>query len=331
MSKITGVGKYLPTKTVVNKDLESLLNTSDEWIQQRSGIQQRQWITEGETTSGMGYKAALEALKDAGKTPADVDAIVFATISPDYYFPGSGVLVQKMLCPDRPIPAIDIRNACSGFLYSLSIADAWVKTGVYKCVLVIGSEIHSTGLDHSPEGRDVSVLFGDGAGAVVVEPSKAGEGILITKLHSEGEFAEKLMVQKPSSSDYPIRLVKDKTVVDKGYVPYMDGRFVFKHAVTRMCEVLAEACSAIDVKPSQIDFVLAHQANMRINQMVLEQLGIPLNKTLNTIQKYGNTTAATIPIGMEEAKKAGLIKPGQLVAMVAFGSGFTWGASIMRT
>ncbi|MBK9295138.1 MAG: ketoacyl-ACP synthase III [Oligoflexia bacterium] len=330
MSKITGVGKYIPSKLVTNKDLETKLNTSDEWIQQRSGIIQRYWITEGETTSGMAHKAALEALKDAGKKASDVDAIVFATITPDYYFPGSGVLLQKMLCPERTIPALDVRNACSGFLYALSIADAWVKSGMYKCVLVVGSEIHSTGLDKSPEGRDVSVLFGDGAGAVVVEPSKPGEGLLVHKLHSEGEYAEKLMVQRPSSNDYPNRLDKDETVTDKSFFPVMDGRFVFKHAVTRMCEVLVEACHSIDVKPKDIDFVLAHQANMRINQMVLEQLGIPQDKTLNTIQKYGNTTAGTLPIGMDEAKRAGLLKPGQLVAMVAFGSGFTWGASLMR-
>jgi 3-oxoacyl-[acyl-carrier-protein] synthase-3 len=264
------------------------------------------------------------------QTADDVDAIVLATVSPDYNFPGTGVFLQKLLCPDRFIPAIDVRAQCTGFLYSLSVADAWVRSGMYKCVLVVGSEIQSTGLDLSTEGRDVSVLFGDGAGAVLVEPTTdLNSGMILHKLHSEGQYADKLCVKSPSSNDFP-RLVKGDYKIDRSFFPNMDGKFVFKHAVTRMCEVILEACSEAKISPQEIDFVLAHQANMRINQMVLEQLKIPQNKTLNTIQKYGNTTAATIPIGIEEAKKQGLLKKGQLVALVAFGSGFTWGASLVR-
>lgn len=328
-SKITGVGKFLPPKVVTNKDLELVMNTSDEWIRQRTGIEERRWAEPGMTTASLGYSAALEALKDAGRKAEDVDAIIFATLSPDYFFPGDGVLVQRALCPHKTIPALDVRNQCSGFLYSLSIADAWIKTEAYKCVLVIGSEIHSSGLDQSPEGRDIGVLFGDGAGAVVVEPSTGQEGILTVKLHSEGEFAEKLWCHRPSSSDFP-RIAKVQQKVDSSFFPSMDGRFVFKHAVTRMCEVIHEAATAAGKKISDIDFVIAHQANLRINDMVLEQLHISREKTHNTLQKYGNTTAGTLPITMEEARRAGKLKPGQLMAMVAFGSGFTWGASLMQ-
>jgi 3-oxoacyl-[acyl-carrier-protein] synthase III len=329
-TRITGVGKYLPPKVVTNKDLESLMNTSDDWIKQRTGIEERRWAEPGETTSGMGYKAGLAALKDAGKTPQDVDAIIFATISPDYFFPGSGVVVQRMLCPERTIPAIDIRNQCSGFLYSLSIADAWVKTGAYKCVLIIGSEIHSTGLDQTPEGRDIGVLFGDGAGAIIVEPTTGTDkGVLITKLYSEGQHVEKLWCHRPSSNDFP-RLKKGTQETDPSFFPHMDGKYVFKNAVTRMCEAIADCCKTAKVDIKDIDFVLAHQANLRINNMVMEQLEIPPNKTLNTLMKYGNTTAATLPIGIQEAKAAGMLKEGQLVALVAFGSGFTWGASLLK-
>lgn len=327
-AKITGIGKFIPPRVVKNQDLEKLMDTSDEWIRQRTGIEQRHWADPGMSSTSMGYEASLKALQQAGKKPHDVDAIIFATLSPDYFFPGCGVLLQKALCPERPIPALDVRNQCSGFLYSLSVADAWVKAGVYKCVLVVGSELHSTGLDQSTEGRDISVLFGDGAGAVIVEPSSE-PSILCTKLHSEGAYADKLWTQKPSSAQFP-RLKKREEVIDESFFPQMDGKFVFKNAVTRMCEVLNESCQSIGKKVSDIDFVLAHQANLRINMMVMEQLGIPPEKTLNTLQKYGNTTAATIPIGMEEAQKAGLLKKDQLVALVAFGSGFTWGASLIK-
>jgi 3-oxoacyl-[acyl-carrier-protein] synthase-3 len=328
-SKITGVGKFLPPQVIKNSDLEKLMNTSDDWIKQRTGIEERRWAEPGMTVAGLGFEAAKQALLDAGKKPEDVDAIIFATLSPDHFFPGSGVLLQKMLCEKKTVPALDVRNQCSGFLYSLSIADSWIKCENYKCVLVVGAEIHSTGLDKSPEGRDIGVLFGDGAGAVIVEPSFDEGSILTTVLHSEGEFADKLWTPSPSSSEFP-RLQKGTMEIGQKFFPTMDGKFVFKHAVTRMCEVLGEACVKGKVNLSDIDFVLAHQANLRINLMVLETLKIPSHKTLNTLQKYGNTTAATLPIGMQEAKAEGLLKKGDLVAMVAFGSGFTWGASLMK-
>ncbi|MDZ4676426.1 MAG: beta-ketoacyl-ACP synthase III [Oligoflexia bacterium] len=329
-SKISGVGKYVPPRVVKNQELEALMNTSDEWIRQRTGIEERRWAEPGTSTSSMAFEAAKEALIDAGKTADDVDCIVFATVSPDFCFPGCGVILQKLLTPNRTIPAIDIRNQCAGFLYSLSVADAWIKTGVYKCILVVGSEVHSTGLNKTPAGRDISVLFGDGAGAVVVEPThNANEGIILTKLHSEGQNAEKLWCHRPSSADYP-RLNINEQIIDESFYPHMDGKFVFKNAVTRMCEVLAEACAEAKINLKDIDFVIAHQANLRINQMVMQQLEMPPEKTINTLQKYGNTTAGTIPITMEEAQTHKLLKKGDLVALVAFGSGFTWGATLLR-
>lgn len=328
-AKITGVGKYIPPRVVKNTDLEKMMNTSDEWIRQRTGIEQRHWADPGMSTSSMALEASKVALKNAGKKPTDIDAIIFATLSPDYFFPGCGVILQKLLVPEKTVPALDIRNQCSGFLYSLSVADGWIRTGTYKCVLVVGSELHSTGMDHTPEGRDISVLFGDGAGAVIIEPTTKDEGLLVTKLHSEGAYADKLWCEKPSSADFP-RFKKREHVIDESFFPQMDGKFVFKNAVTRMCEVLVESCRAIDKSVKDVDFVLAHQANLRINSMVMEQLGIPADKTLNTLQKYGNTTAGTIPIGMFDALEAGMLKKDQLVAMVAFGSGFTWGATLMR-
>jgi 3-oxoacyl-[acyl-carrier-protein] synthase-3 len=328
-ARITGAGMYVPPTVIKNKDIEKLMNTSDDWIKQRSGIEERHWVEEGVTTTSLAVKATIHALKDANKKPEDIDAIIFATLSPDFYFPGCGVLLQREIIPEKTIPALDVRNQCSGFLYSLSIADGWIRSGQYKCILVVGSEIHSTGLDLSPEGRDVGVLFGDGAGAVIVEPSTDQSGIIVTKLHSEGQHAERLWLQRPSSADFN-RVVKGKQKLDRSFFPEMDGRFVFKHAVTRMCEVLVEVTASQNLKPQDIDFLIAHQANLRINTMVMEQLGIPLDRTLSTIEKYGNTTAATLPIGFDAAKKAGLLKPGQLVALVAFGSGFTWGATLMR-
>lgn len=328
-AKITGIGKYVPPRVVKNQELEPLMDTSDEWIRQRTGIEERRWAEEGMSTTSLGVEAARAALKDAGKTPQDVDAIIFATLSSDFVFPGCGVLAQEMLMPEKFVPAIDIRNQCTGFLYSLSVADAWIRADVYKTVLIIGSEIHSNGIDATPEGRDIGVLFGDGAGAAIVEASDDGSGILTSKLHAEGKYADKLWLQRPSSCEWP-RIPKGETVIDKSYFPQMDGKLVFKNAVTRMCEVIMEACADQGMKVTDIDFVLAHQANLRINMMVLEQLGITPEKTLNTLQKYGNTTAATLPIGFEEAKAQGMLKPGMTVAMVAFGSGFTWGATLMK-
>jgi len=329
-ARITGLGKCVPKRVVTNHDLEKLMDTTDEWIVQRTGIHERRWAEPGvETGASMAAEACRGALKNAGRSMDDVDAIIYATIHSDWLFPGGGVQLQDLLCPDRPIPALDVRDQCSGFLYALSVADSWIRTGTYKTILVVGAEVQSTSLDVTTRGRDIAVLFGDGAGAALLEATTSPEeGIINVVLHSEGKYANKLWTQKPSTSDFP--RIAPRLLEDPGVFPYMDGKFVFKHAVTRMCEVMGEALNKARLRPEQIDFVIAHQANMRINQMVLQQLGIGENKTFHTLPKYGNTTAATIPITMCEAREAGHIKKGDVVAMVGFGSGFTWGASLMR-
>lgn len=323
-------GFYVPPKVVTNQDLEKVMETSDEWIQQRSGIKERRWVEPGETSASMALKASQDALKKAGLGPNDIDMIIHGCLISDYVFPGGGVLLQRDLGCTKPIPALDIRNQCSSFLYSLSIADAWIRTGMYKRILIVGSEIHSTSLDISTRGRDVSVLFGDGAGAAIVEATSddSTSYILDTILASEGQHAEKLYVKEPSSSTFP-RLKMHMDFTTEIY-PVMDGRFVFKNAVTRMCESVMEILGRNKLSRDDVKFVVAHQANMRINQMVLDQLGIPFEKTHHTLDRYGNTTAATIPITMNEAIDRGMIKRGDLVVLVAFGSGFTWGASLLK-
>lgn len=327
---IRSLGHCVPKKVVTNSDLEKMMDTSDEWIQQRSGIKERRWVSTGETTTEMGVTAAQEALRKANLTPDDIDCIIYGCLLSDYVFPGGGVLVQRALGIKKPIPAYDVRNACSAFQYSIQMADSFIKTGLYNRILIIGSEIHSTSLDKTPRGRDVGVLFGDGAGAVVVEVASENSPsyIIDTAVFSQGEYAEKLFVKNPSPANDP-RVAPGMTI-DETYYAYMDGRFVFKNAVERMCECLVTICKKNGFSPSDIDFVVAHQANMRINQMVLQQLSIPWEKTHHTIDHYGNTTAATIPITMNEAVELGKIKRGDLVATVAFGAGFTWGCSLLR-
>ncbi|MGB9736607.1 MAG: beta-ketoacyl-ACP synthase III [bacterium] len=327
-SRILGVGRYLPERIVTNFDLEKLMDTSDEWIRQRTGIEQRRFAAEGEGAALMGTRAAEEAIKNAGLKKEDIDFIIFATLSPDYNFPGSGVLVQDLLGIGT-IGALDVRNQCSGFIYSLSIADQFIKTGMYKHILVIGSEVHSTGIDLSTRGRDVAVLFGDGAGAVVVgESEDENRGILSTHLHSEGKYAKELWVEAPASVLHP-RLTHE--MLDQGrHYPKMNGRNVFKHAVTRMPEAIMEALEANGYKVSDIDLLVPHQANMRINEYVGNALGIPPEKIVHNIQKYGNTTAATIPLCLYDAIEDGRLKPGALVCIVAFGAGFTWASALVR-
>jgi 3-oxoacyl-[acyl-carrier-protein] synthase-3 len=327
-SRILGVGRYLPEKVVTNFDLEKMMDTTDEWIRQRTGIEQRRFAAEGEGAALMGTRAAEEAIKNAGLKKQDIDFIIFATLSPDYNFPGSGVLVQDLLGIDT-IGALDVRNQCSGFIYSLSIADQFIKTGMYKYILVIGAEVHSTGIDLSTRGRDVAVLFGDGAGAVVVgESEDEKRGILSTHLHSEGKYAKELWVEAPASVLHP-RLTHE--MLDQGrHYPKMNGRNVFKHAVTRMPEVIMEALNANGYKVSDLDLLVPHQANMRINEYVGNQLGIPPEKIVHNIQKYGNTTAATIPLCLYDAIEDGRLKPGALVCIVAFGAGFTWASALLR-
>ncbi len=327
-SRILGVGRYLPEKIVTNFDLEKMMDTTDEWIRQRTGIEQRRFAAEGEGAALMGARAGEEAIKNAGLKKEDIDFIIFATLSPDYNFPGSGVFVQDLLGIE-PIGALDVRNQCTGFIYSLSIADQFIKTGMYKHILVIGSEVHSTGNEFTTRGRDVAVLFGDGAGAVVVgESEDEKRGILSTHLHSEGKYAKELWVEAPASILHP-RLTQE--MLDQGrHYPKMNGKNVYKHAVTRMPEVIMEALNANGYKVSDIDLLVPHQANMRINEYVAGTLGIAPEKVVHNIQKYGNTTAATIPLCFYDAIEDGRLKPGTLVCVAAFGAGFTWASSLLR-
>ncbi len=331
-SAITGVGHYVPENIVKNQDLEDRMETNDAWIQERTGIKERRHVIlgDGDTTSTMGTKAALNALKNAGKSADDIDFIIFATLSPDYYFPGPGVMVQEQL-GIREVGALDVRNQCSGFLYALSVADQFIKTGMYNCILVIGSEQHSGGLDFTTRGRGVSVIFGDGAGAVIVEASKdQNAGILSTHLHSEGKHAKELALIGPSTNYWVPKIIAANDPNDTHYYPYMNGNFVFKHAVTRFQQVIEEALNANGCKATDIDMLIPHQANLRISQYIQQKMGLPEEKVFSNIQKYGNTTAASIPIALSEAVKEGRIKKGDLVCLAAFGSGFTWASALMR-
>ena len=327
-SRILGIGSYLPERVVKNSDLEKLMDTSDEWIQQRTGVRERRFVDEGVGTSDLGYRASLRAIQQAGLTAQDIDFIIFATLSPDYNFPGSGCLLQEKLGVG-PIGALDVRNQCSGFIYGLSIADQFIKTGMHRHVLVVGAEVHSTGLELNTRGRDVAVIFGDGGGAVIVGDAIEGDSqILSTHLHSEGKYARKLWLEAPASICHP-RITEEMLREGKHY-PQMDGRYVFKHAVDRFQEVVHEALLANNLGIEDIDCLILHQANLRIAEAVGQSLRIPSDKMFNNIQKYGNTTAASIPIALDEAVKEGRVKSGDLVVLAAFGSGFTWGAAAIR-
>ncbi len=333
-SKITGLGMYVPEHIVKNNDLTQYMDTNDAWIRERTGIEERHWVQpgDGNTTSSMGTAAAKIALERAGLTPKDIDLIVFATLSPDYYFPGSGVLVQEQLGCDT-IPALDIRNQCSGFVYALATADQFIKTGMYKNVLVIGSEVQSTGLDLSTRGRGIAVIFGDGAGALVLsrnEDKNDQSNILSSHLHSEGKYAKELTNLVPGGIHPPKELVENWPEDDFSYYPYMNGNYVFKHAVVRFPEAILEGLKENNFTPQDIDLLIPHQANLRISQFVQKKLGMKDEQIMNNIQKYGNTTAASIPIAMTEAWEQGRIKRGDLVVLAAFGSGFTWGSNIIR-
>jgi 3-oxoacyl-[acyl-carrier-protein] synthase-3 len=331
-SAITGLGFYVPENVVTNDDLSKRMDTNDAWIQERTGIKERRHIKKGDgnSTSKMGVKAAKIALERAGIDKDEVDMIVFATLSPDMYFPGGGVEVQEMM-QMRTIPALDVRNQCSGFIYALSVADQYIKTGMYKNILVIGSENHSGGLDFSTRGRSVSVIFGDGAGAAVVSRSASeGAGILSTHLHSEGQHKNELALQGPSTEYWVPQIIEDDPQEDIPYYPYMNGQFVFKHAIVRFSEVIKEGLEANNLKVSDIDMLIPHQANLRISQFIQQKLGLGDDQVYNNIQKYGNTTAASIPIALTEAWEAGKIQKDDLVVLAAFGSGFTWGSAIIR-
>jgi 3-oxoacyl-[acyl-carrier-protein] synthase-3 len=315
---------------VTNDDLTRLMETSDEWIQQRTGIRERRYSDGCTGAADMGAAAAEEAIARAGIPREAIDCIVFATLSPDVDMPASAFLLQNLLGLPG-IPAFDVRNQCTGFLYSLAVADQFVRSGTYRYVLVVGSEVHSTGLDLSTRGRDVAVIFGDGAGAVVLGPSVDGErGILSTHLHAEGKYAEKLWIEAPGSRLRP-RLTEEMITGPEGRIfPKMEGRYVFRHAVTRMSEVIREALDANGLTPKDIDLLVPHQANLRINQMVAAELGLDDERVVHNIQKYGNTTAASIPLALYEALEAGRIEPGDRVCLAGFGAGFTWGAVLLR-
>ena len=330
-SKISGLGFYVPDNVVTNDDLSKIMDTNDEWIQERTGIHERRHIIRGEdTTTTMGVKAAKIAIERSGVSNDDIDFIVFATISPDYYFPGPGVELQKELGM-KTIGALDIRNQCSGFVYALSVADQFIKTGMYKNILVVASEVQSLGLDMTTRGRGVSVIFGDGAGAAVLSRSNDDSRILSTHLHSEGEHAKELAVLAPGMGGrWVTDILADNNPDDESYYPYMNGQFVFKHAVVRFSEVINEGLQANNLKVSDIDMLIPHQANLRISQFIQKKFGLNDEQVFNNIQKYGNTTAASIPIALTEAWEQGNIKKGDTVVLAAFGSGFTWASAIIK-
>ncbi|MCC6348256.1 MAG: ketoacyl-ACP synthase III [Candidatus Eisenbacteria bacterium] len=325
-SRITGIGFHVPPRVVSNHDLEKLMDTSDAWIVERTGIRTRHFADEGTGSSDLGVEAARRALADAGRAAEDVDFVIFATTTSDWMFPGNGVIVQERLGL-ATVGALDVRNACSGFVYALSVADAFVRMGRYRCVLVIGAEVQSTGLDLSTAGRDMAVLFGDGAGAAVVEPAAEDGGILSWALHSEGSMARDLWCEAPSSAA-PGRITH--AMLDEGrHHPRMNGRQVFKNATTRFPEVILEVLRDAGRSLEEVALVVPHQANQRIADAVAQRLGLPPEKVFQNIGRYGNTTAASIPIALTEARDAGLVRRGDLVVLAAFGAGFAWGACAM--
>ncbi|MBC5834650.1 ketoacyl-ACP synthase III [Flavobacterium sp. F372] len=331
-SKISGLGYYVPENVVTNDDLSKIMDTNDEWIQERTGIKERRHVIRGEdTTTSMGVKAAEIAIQRANVAKEDIDFVIFATLSPDYYFPGPGVLVQRDLGL-RTVGALDVRNQCSGFVYAISIADQYIKTGMYKNILVIGSEVHSTGLDMTDRGRGVSVIFGDGAGAAVLSREEdVTKGILSTHLHSEGQHAEELALVAPGMGKrWVTDIIADNDPNDESYYPYMNGQFVFKNAVVRFSEVINEGLQANNLEVSDINMLVPHQANLRISQFIQQKFKLSDDQVYNNIMNYGNTTAASIPIALTEAWEKGKIKSGDLVVLAAFGSGFTWGSVIIR-
>lgn len=343
-ARIAGLGYYVPERIVFNTELAPLVQVPADWIRVRTGIQQRHYRKKhGETTTTMGAAAARIAIDRAGILPSDVDFIIFATLSPDYYFPGNGVLLQRELgITHQAMGALDIRNQCSGFIYALSIADQFIKTGKYRNVLVVGAETHSWNLDFSPAGRDVTILFGDGAGAAVLQPcQEPGRGILTTHLHADGTYAEELACINPGAhggyyAGKNLNGVPDadydqmEAAAYKAGIPYMNGQLVLRHAITRFPEVIMEALAEMDLSTQDIDLLIPHQANLRIAQLVQKRLGLCDGQVFNNIQTFGNTTAASIPIALCEAWEQGKIEEGDLLCIAAFGSGFTWGSALIR-
>ena len=328
-SRIVGLGHHVPEKEITNQYLSTVMDTNNEWIIERTGIEKRRWIDPGkDTVANMAAKATRMALERAKLTEKDIDFIVFATITPDYFFPGSGVLLGRELGLEG-IPALDIRNACSGFIYALSVADQFIKTGMYKTVLVIGAEIQSTALDISTKGRNTAVIFGDGAGAAIMQPSDT-PGVLSTHLHADGRYAEELYIRDPGSSRPQSERQPDQITDTSSFKVVMNGNQVFKHAIVRFIEVINEALTANNLKKDDINLLVPHQANLRISQYIQEKLALTNDQVYNNIMRYGNTTAASIPIAMSEAWAEGKIRENDLICLAAFGSGFTWASALIR-
>jgi 3-oxoacyl-[acyl-carrier-protein] synthase-3 len=327
-SRFLGTGFAVPDRVVTNDELSRLMDTTDEWIRTRTGIQQRHWVNEGETGVDLAQRATQRALEMAGLSAAELDAIVYATSSPDHFAPGNGVFLQRQLGIST-IPALDLRAQCSGFIYALSVADAWIRTGTFRRILVVGSEIQSTGLDLTTEGRHIAVIFADGAGAAVLGPAEDGDGgILAFDLHSEGALAEKLWVDSPGSMYHP-RVSPEHLQTGRQYLE-MDGREVFRHAVVRMPESVRAVLAATGQSLEDLSLLLAHQANLRISEAMQKDLGLRDDQVYNNISRFGNTTAATIPILLDECVREGRVKRGDLLVMTAFGSGFMWGSAAVR-
>lgn len=329
LSRIAGTGHYLPENIVTNQDLEKLMDTSDEWIQERSGIKERRFVEPGTGSTDLGAMAARAALDEAGWDPDDIQFIIFATLSPDMYFPGNGVLLQNQLDLGE-IGALDVRNQCTGFVYGISVADAYIRMGMYDRILLVGAEVQSAGIVFDTEHRDTAVLFGDGAGAVCLEVTDGSDGshLIWHHLHSNGKFAEELCLQVPSARERPWLT---KEMIDDGRIfPKMNGREVFRNAVVKFPAVIMEALEMQGLSLDSVKMVIPHQANERITEGVRKRLGVPAEKVFSNIARYGNTTAASIPIALSEAVKSGLIERGDLVCLAAFGSGFTWGASLLN-
>lgn len=324
-TRIIGLGHYVPPKVVTNDDLSKIMDTTDAWIRERTGIEKRHFVAEGMGTADLAFHATKKALEKSRRRADEIDFIIFATLSPDYFFPGSGVLLQQKLGIDS-IGALDIRTQCTGFLYGLSVADSMIRAGQYQRILLVGSEVHSKGLDLTTRGRDVAVLFGDGAGAVLLEASEEEHGILSTHLHSDGRYAKELWVEAPGS----LAPLPSLNLEEGRHFPKMNGREVFKHAVTKCISVIQEALAANRASKEDIDLLIIHQANLRIVEAVRDYLKLPPEKMYNNIQKYGNTTAASIPMALSEAEEEGKLKEGNLVCLAAFGSGFTWASALIR-
>lgn len=327
-TEFISTGMYVPDRVVKNDEFTQWMDTSDEWIRTRTGIEERRWVADGQSGADMASEATKRALERAGMKASDLDAIIYATLSPDHFFPGTGVFLQRQLGIPG-VPCLDVRDQCTGFLYGLSIADAWVRTGQYKRVLLVGSEVHSTGMDLTTRGRDLAVLFGDGAGVAILGPTEAdGRGVLSTHIFADGNYAEMLFCDAPASARSP-RLSQEDLDTARIF-PRMEGKEVFKHASTRMPESVQLALQTNGLKVADIKVFIPHQANLRISEMVRRQLGLREEQVFNNIQRYGNTTAGSIPIALDEVVTAGKLGRGDLLMLAAFGSGFTWGSAAVR-